>query len=104
MDQLMENATEMKLEEKMMKLKEDISRKDAYICQDNNDLAELERRYEKLNLPHKVRRIIDDYIACIQTRDERLSELCYIYGTQERTDTATQTELSETEYRSLCVQ
>ena len=83
MGKLMEKSMETNLEEKMAQIKENISRKDAYICQDNNDLAELERRYEKLNLPHKVRRIIDDYIACIQTRDERLSELCYIEGMKE---------------------
>ena len=77
MGKLMEKSMETNLEEKMAQIKENISRKD------NNDLAELERRYEKLNLPHKVRRIIDDYIACIQTRDERLSELCYIVGMKE---------------------
>ena len=95
MNHLMENVIETKLEDKIMKLNEDISRKDAYICQDNNDLAELERRYEKLNLPHKVRRIIDDYIACIQTRDERLSELCYILGAQEKEDTGKCVDFSE---------
>ena len=46
MGKLMEKSMETNLEEKMAQIKENISRKDAYICQDNNDLAELESRYE----------------------------------------------------------
>ena len=49
---------------------------DEYICQDNRDLLELEQRYEKLDIPYQVRRVIDDYIACMRTRDERFAQLC----------------------------
>ena len=40
------------------------------------DLLELEQRYEKLDIPYQVRRVIDDYIACMRTRDERFAQLC----------------------------
>ena len=33
-------------------------------------------RYEKLDIPYQVRRVIDDYIACMRTRDERFAQLC----------------------------
>ena len=70
--------------EKMRKKRlKQINTENPDIIQDNADLLELERRYENLDIPSKARQIIDDYIACIQTRDERLSELCYIVGMKE---------------------
>ena len=36
--------------------------------------------YEKLDLPYAARRVIDDYIACLSTRDERYAQLCYLSG------------------------
>lgn len=67
-------------EEKLSVLKEEMSATDKYIRQDNSDLAELENRYEKLDIPYDVRRFLDDYIACMQTKYERLADLCYIAG------------------------
>ena len=51
------------------------------IVQDNADLLELERRYNSLHIPHVTRRIIDDYIACILSRQERMESLIYYAGT-----------------------
>lgn len=53
------------------------------IIQDNSDLLELERRYEKLDIPYKDRRIIDDYIACILSRGERMEKLVYYAGARD---------------------
>ena len=50
------------------------------IIQDNADLLELERRYNSLHIPHTTRRIIDDYIACILSRQERMEALIYYAG------------------------
>ena len=50
------------------------------IIQDNADLLELERRYNSLHIPHTTRRIIDDYIACILSRQERMESLIYYAG------------------------
>ena len=72
--------------EKMVKEQQRVDEKDAYIMQDNDDLRYLEGRYEQLNLPHTVKRVIDDYIACMQTRDERYSDLSYAAGVRETID------------------
>ena len=63
--------------EKMVKEQDRVDEEDSYIRQDNEDLKYLEGRYEQLQLPHTVKRVIDDYIACMQTRDERYSDLSY---------------------------
>ena len=67
-------------EEKLAVLKKEMSMADKYIQQDNNDLIELENRYERLDIPYPVRRFLDDYIACMQTKYERLADLCYLAG------------------------
>ena len=35
------------------------------------------------HLSHTVKRVIDDYIACLQTRDERYSDLAYAAGIRD---------------------
>lgn len=50
------------------------------IIQDNADLLELEHRYNNLCIPLVTRRIIDDYIACILSRQERMESLIYYAG------------------------
>ena len=72
--------------EKMVKEQQRVDEKDDYIMQDNEDLRYLEGRYEQLNLPHTVKRVIDDYIACMQTRDERYSDLSYAAGVRDTID------------------
>lgn len=59
---------------------EKINSTDPDIMQDNSDLRELERRYEALDIPYKDRRVIDDYIACIYSRAERMETLMYYKG------------------------
>ena len=68
-NQRKENIMDEKAE-KIMELAKKLETEDEYICQDNRDLLELEQRYEKLDIPYQVRRVIDDYIACMRTRDE----------------------------------
>ena len=53
---------------------------DEYIQQDNGDLVYLEERYNSLNIPHTIRRVIDDYIACLESRDERYADMSYVAG------------------------
>lgn len=60
-----------------------INEKEKEIIQDNADIAELEMRYDNLNIPYKDRRIIDDYIACILSRQERMENLIYYAGRKD---------------------
>lgn len=53
------------------------------IIQDNADLLELEQRYNSLHIPHTTKRIIDDYIACILSRQERMESLIYYAGRED---------------------
>lgn len=53
------------------------------IIQDNTDFLELEQRYNSLEIPYIMRRIIDDYIACILSRQERMEQLIYYAGRRD---------------------
>ena len=72
--------------EKMVKEQDRVDEEDSYIRQDNEDLKYLETRYDQLQLPYTVKRVIDDYIACLQTRDERYSDLAYAAGIKDTID------------------
>lgn len=61
----------------------EINEKEKVIIQDNADLIELEKRYDDLPIPYKDRRIIDDYIACILSRQERMESLIYYAGRKD---------------------
>ncbi len=69
--------------ERMVMNQQRVNENDSYIRQDNEDLKYLENRYDQLQLSHTVKRVIDDYIACIQTRDERYADLSYVAGIRD---------------------
>ena len=50
------------------------------IIQDNADLLELEHKYDNLQLTLSERRVVNDYIACILSRQERMEILIYYAG------------------------
>ena len=61
--------------EKMMgERRQKIFESDEYIQQDNGDLDYLEERYSSLKIPYVIRRVVDDYIACLESRDERMGD------------------------------
>ncbi|MBU5481673.1 hypothetical protein [Blautia sp. MSJ-19] len=80
----MENKTEIVIanyiETMMKERRQRIFDSDTYIQQDNGDLDYLEERYSSLNIPHVMRRVIDDYIACLESRNERYADMSYVAG------------------------
>ena len=80
----LENKTEIVIanyiETMMKERRQRIFASDEYIQQDNGDLVYLEERYNSLNIPHTIRRVIDDYIACLESRDERYADMSYVAG------------------------
>lgn len=60
-----------------------INQHNSDIIQDNADLLELEKRYNSLRIPHNTHRVIDDYIACILSRQERMESLIYYAGRRD---------------------
>ena len=81
----MEMTTKMMMLQNIEKMVEQrrVNENDSYIRQDNEDLKYLENRYDQLQLSHTVKRVIDDYIACLQTRDERYADLSYVAGIRD---------------------
>lgn len=57
-----------------------INQYNSEIIQDNADLLELEHKYDNLQLTLSERRVVDDYIACILSRQERMELLIYYAG------------------------
>ena len=67
--------------EKMMgERRQRIFESDKYIQQDNGDLDYLEDRYSSLKIPYVIRRVVDDYIACLESRNERYADMSYVAG------------------------
>lgn len=62
---------------------EQILMNDEYIIQDNADLLELEKKYNELQISWRIRRIINDYIACLLAREERMEFLIYYAGCRD---------------------
>ena len=83
-DRKLENKTEIVIanyiETMMEERRQRIFASDEYIQQDNGDLDYLEERYNSLNIPYTIRRVIDDYIACLESRDERYADMSYVAG------------------------
>lgn len=52
---------------------------------DLKDSKELEKRYAALSLDTEERTLIDDYIACLLTRAQRMEELSYVIGVRDAT-------------------
>ena len=59
MNELCEMELTGRYEEKLSALKAEISAADEYIKQDNSDLTEFENRYERLDIPYRVKRFLE---------------------------------------------
>ena len=59
MNELCEMELTGRYEEKLSALKAEISVADEYIRQDNSDLTEFENRYERLDIPYRVKRFLE---------------------------------------------
>lgn len=69
-----------RLDEFAEERRKDLLEKDAIYQHDTRDLLELGQRYMKLELTQEQRRIIEDYVACIQTTQYRVAALSYVAG------------------------
>lgn len=57
--------------------------KDTIYLKDVKDLCDLERQYENLDLTFKQRTLVNDYIACLQTVQARVSDCSYMAGIKD---------------------
>lgn len=60
-----------------------ISQRDEVYQKDEQDLGEIEKKFIALNLSEDHRRVIEDYIACLQTADSRYADLSYMAGIED---------------------
>lgn len=58
----------------------EINEKSDIIRQDNEDLTDLQELYERLPLTEHNRKIIDDFLYCIRSRQERMEQYLYYAG------------------------
>jgi hypothetical protein len=56
---------------------------DKAFLQDKEDEADLEKRYEKLDISRTQRILINDYIACMKTADHHFARISYLAGIKD---------------------
>ncbi len=64
----------------MDRSRDKLARSDKIYQRDVKDSGELEERYDALELGKKERILINDYIACLMTREHRMSDISYMAG------------------------
>jgi hypothetical protein len=80
MKQLIEKIIKTGMEQFMDKTRAELKSQDNVYLKDMRDTAYLEQRYMELDLSKKQRMIIGDYIACMQTANNRYVDISYIAG------------------------
>ena len=70
--------------EKMRWAAEDkIYRRDEWIRQDNEELLMLEKKLNDLDLSERDRKVVDDYAACMESKQDRMGYLLYEAGMKD---------------------
>lgn len=64
----------------MDKSRDTLALTDERYLKDKKDADELEDRYNALNLEEKDRIIINDYIACLLSRESLMADISYMAG------------------------
>ena len=80
MEQLIDKLLEMGMGQFMDHSRQDLIMTDEVYLKDIEDEGELEQRYMRLDLPDKKRILINDYIACLMTREHRMADISYMAG------------------------
>lgn len=83
MEQLIDKLLEMGMGQFMDHSRQDLIMTDEVYLKDIEDEGELEQRYITLDLPEKERILINDYIACVKTCDNRYSDISYMAGIKD---------------------
>lgn len=72
-----------KVEKMRRAAEEKIYRKDEWIGQDEAELAYLERQLEELELSKEEQKVVDQYIACREDKEDRMGYLLYQAGMKD---------------------
>ena len=83
MEKLISKLLDMGMGQFMDHNRQDLIMADEVYLKDMKDEGELEQRYMNLVLPDKERILINDYIACVKTCDNRYSDISYMAGIKD---------------------
>lgn len=83
MDKIIDQLLNEGLEQLMDKTRKELALSDEIYKRDGKDERELRKRYIDLDLSKNQRMIVNDYIACVKTVDNRYSDLSYLAGIQD---------------------
>lgn len=83
MEQLINKLLDMGMGQFMDNSRQDLIMTDEVYLGDIEDEGELEQRYMSLNIPDKDKILINDYIACVKTCDNRYSDISYMAGIKD---------------------
>lgn len=88
-----------KIEKMRWRAEDRIYNQDEWVRQDNEELLLLEQKLEDLDLTEKEREVIDNYIACRESREDRMGYLLYKAGMK---DTKRKIKIRKTISRLVC--
>lgn len=72
-----------KIEKMRWRAEDKIYRRDEWVRQDNEELLVLEEKLNDLELDEKDQKVIDDYIACMESKQDRMGYLLYEAGMKD---------------------
>lgn len=83
MDSFISKILNMGFGNLMDQSRKELALKDETYKKDETDLSELELRYTNTEIFRKTRMLVNDYIACMQTANNRYADLSYIAGIKD---------------------
>lgn len=83
MKKLLKRLERIGVKHLMKDTRQELALSDKTFLQDKADEADLERRYEKLDMPKHQRILVNDYIACVRTVDHRYAKISYFAGIKD---------------------
>ena len=72
-----------KLEKMRWRAEDRIYRKDEWVRQDTDELLGLEQKLNEMELSEKDRKVVDDYTACMESKQDRMGYLLYEAGMKD---------------------
>lgn len=83
MEKLISKIIDMGMGQFMDNSRQELIVNDEIYLKDIEDEGELEEQYMSLRLPDKERILINDYIECVKTCDNRYSDISYMAGIKD---------------------
>lgn len=72
-----------KIEKMRWRAEDRIYRRDECVRQDTDELLGLEQKMNEMELSEKDRKVVDDYTACMESKQDRMGYLLYEAGMQD---------------------